>query len=677
MRKQRLLFGCSLALCSLCYSIGGPAGRREVDEYGGWLGTPCAKTGHFHTQKVGNRWWLCTPDGHVFWSVGIYNVNAYQNQSPDDLQSSYLRRVIQKYGDSDLTWASQQNRRLLSWGFNTIGEFSEKWVYTTATHPRWPGDHTQPVKLPSIGMVRPAVYASRNQGGYASGPIKDMLYGLDGNYKGYRGSGLPDFMDNNYAAWMDGAIRNIHPNGWTVGITVDETDQLWGFGAGPDFTTKPPGHNSDDPAWMVLATSPVQTFDPSPVGVSPSQIYSDTLVYSKAAQALNPPSLRDFLAQKYRNNIAALNVAWGSNYTTFDSAGSAVKGEGVGTGNGADRTFIRQLGQRPVSAYSVLIKKGQQVAAGDCPPWVSACGAASGSGAIRGVEQQQVTGSINYSTAFLQVTFATAPPAGTPITVDYIAGGWGYGSGLMDEDGRHTAWMGTPQGATRNDPSLCLTSTPVCTASANPQLASDLEGWLGVFAAHYFGTAKAVLSKYTQVLYFSPTLGTWNAPARAVILQAAEPYVDVLHETWDGSQAQLDFVARNFGDRPITTWEGSSANRDSCLYRYSQPGYATQTERGEAYMQRISALLDVEASAGTHPFVGFRWWDFVDMWNEKTNWGLVSLLDNAYDGKEDRVALGRDPWGYTTGGEEREYGDFLSRVKQANQLWQERAGGRR
>ena len=38
----------------------------------------------------------------------------------------------------------------------------------------------------------------------------------------------------------------------------------------------------------------------------------------------------------------------------------------------------------------------------------------------------------------------------------------------------------------------------------------------------------------------------------------------------------------------------------------------------------------------------------------------------AYDGKEARVGSGVDSWGYPTGGEERDYGDFISSVKEAN-----------
>jgi hypothetical protein len=52
------------------------------------------------------------------------------------------------------------------------------------------------------------------------------------------------------------------------------------------------------------------------------------------------------------------------------------------------------------------------------------------------------------------------------------------------------------------------------------------------------------------------------------------------------------------------------------------------------------------------------------------NWGLTSLFDNAYDGKEARVARGKDPWGYPTGGEEKDYGNFVGPVTAANRAVQ-------
>jgi hypothetical protein len=57
---------------------------------------------------------------------------------------------------------------------------------------------------------------------------------------------------------------------------------------------------------------------------------------------------------------------------------------------------------------------------------------------------------------------------------------------------------------------------------------------------------------------------------------------------------------------------------------------------------------------------------YLDNWAEKSNSGLVTLRGNAYDGEEAVMAIGKDPWGYPTGGEERDYGDFLTGAREAN-----------
>ena len=54
------------------------------------------------------------------------------------------------------------------------------------------------------------------------------------------------------------------------------------------------------------------------------------------------------------------------------------------------------------------------------------------------------------------------------------------------------------------------------------------------------------------------------------------------------------------------------------------------------------------------------------MISQKTNWGLLTPNDNAYDGREAIIATGTDQWGYPTGGETANYGDFVDSVQSAN-----------
>jgi hypothetical protein len=52
---------------------------------------------------------------------------------------------------------------------------------------------------------------------------------------------------------------------------------------------------------------------------------------------------------------------------------------------------------------------------------------------------------------------------------------------------------------------------------------------------------------------------------------------------------------------------------------------------------------------------------------ENMNFGLVDVLDNAYDGVEDQIATGVDAWGFRVGGETKNHGNFIGPVRSANQ----------
>ena len=101
---------------------------------------------------------------------------------------------------------------------------------------------------------------------------------------------------------------------------MDDTDNLQGFGAGPDFPTVnngviEAGYQQAHLGWLILVTASTQTS-------GNGQTYTDTKVYSKY-------ELRNWLATRYSNSIAALNAAWGSKYTTFGTSGGWGSGGGV------------------------------------------------------------------------------------------------------------------------------------------------------------------------------------------------------------------------------------------------------------------------------------------------------------------------------------------------------------
>ena len=530
---------------------------QTLDQYGGYtaLPVPGGATGSFRVGKIGNRWVLATPSGNAFWMRSVYVTNI--DDHVDDRGSTYHTRVIAKYGDADLTWGPQQNRRLLAWGFNSHAEYASNYVlpWTTINDPRWPTS-TQPVKMPAVPFpIQASSYSLRNLFGYANQPVKQLYYPLAKNtaylgYGGYLGS-FADVFDPNFTQWIAGRLASADfatyaASPYLLGFSSDDGDYTTGFGAGKDFVPSQGGYHPHL-GYIVAITAPTQT---SATIEGQSITYSDTIVYSKLAW-------RDFLIARY-GTIGALNTAWGTSgfYTAFNSTGT-----------------------------------------------------------------------------------------------------WGTGTGLLDEDGRHP-WMGTD---------------PFGLTGAAAAVRTDLDDFLYQVANQYFSIYRTqIRAKYPNVLFFGPTtVGAWNAPARRQVLQAAGRSLDMMRISWDGSQAQLDFTAQYAGDLPLAIWLGAVANPDSALWRYPQGGqadfFASQTDRATFYATQLSNMLAMTAtSTGAKPFVGLQWWQYTDNWAEKSNWGLVTLSDNAYDGKEAIIATGTDQWGYRTGGEERNYGSFLSVVSSAN-----------
>lgn len=138
------------------------------DRYGGRLDVRLQATGWFHTQKANGRWWLVTPDGHGFFSLGVNTVRTddtrtyvqgrawmFRELPPDsgawaafhgtgdnrnaqqgagagrccdhgrwfDFYGANLYRVD---GNGWLAaWRTRTLARLRAWGFNTIANWSD------------------------------------------------------------------------------------------------------------------------------------------------------------------------------------------------------------------------------------------------------------------------------------------------------------------------------------------------------------------------------------------------------------------------------------------------------------------------------------------------------------------------------------------------------------------------
>jgi hypothetical protein len=218
-------------------------------------------------------------------------------------------------------------------------------------------------------------------------------------------------------------------------------------------------------------------------------------------------------------------------------------------------------------------------------------------------------------------------------------------------------------------------------SGGNSAINGDLSTALYNYAVQYFSTVKAqVNASYPGLLYLGPTtVGGWEAPAHKEVLQAAAHYVDVLRSGFadpnDSSDwaARMSFMTQWGGDKPWTIWMGKRANPDSylaaapCQFTATWE-YNTQTLRGQYYKRVLDAYYGVQSDGEKH-LVGVNFWEWMDLQSECSNWGLVTRRDNPYDGVSAVQAPGLDPWGYATGGELKDFGDFISAVKAANVGW--------
>ena len=178
-----------------------------ADRFGGWGAGPQLKaTGKFRTEKWNGRWWLVDPDGHIFFSLGCCYVRL-QSQTPvmdrenffawlpdkDDPQFAdcwstavlkwqsrcfyqgkgsvtqfdfAMANQIRLYGaDWKAKFNERQHRRMKSWGFTSMGNWSDPDIMHMSRTPYFDYFNLDGVRriagdMKSVWRKFPDVYAS-------------------------------------------------------------------------------------------------------------------------------------------------------------------------------------------------------------------------------------------------------------------------------------------------------------------------------------------------------------------------------------------------------------------------------------------------------------------------------------------------------------------------------------
>jgi hypothetical protein len=244
------------------------------------------------------------------------------------------------------------------------------------------------------------------------------------------------------------------------------------------------------------------------------------------------------------------------------------------------------------------------------------------------------------------------------------AGGYGIGTGVIDEDGRHTAWVGQMRDNFDNP-------------GHSPGFKADLDAFLYQFARKYAAVSVAAVRAVDKNhLIFGPAaLNNYGVRALDQVLTGlADGGIDVFQWNYDPRTGDMSENNQSYDlvAKPAFIWYTVTANADSPRGKAKPfsgaPDVPTQQTRGQHYARDLMNFLNARGANGDHYVVGIDWWELVDTTraDETANMGLITRKDNAYDGKEAVTGAGTDPWGHETGGEDRNYGDFLSSVAKAN-----------
>jgi hypothetical protein len=148
-------------------------------------------------------------------------------------------------------------------------------------------------------------------------------------------------------------------------------------------------------------------------------------------------------------------------------------------------------------------------------------------------------------------------------------------------------------------------------------------------------------------------------------LEGAAGKIDVVRIVQAAQQfpEKLSYMLAKLGDIPAVSGIYRVANPDSRMGEIGADptqGFATQIQRAADFTVIMEQLL------AAHSIAGYLWWQWTDNIGEKANFGLVSSMDNAYDGIEARIATSTDAWGYPRGGEQHNYGDTITAIKTGN-----------
>ena len=117
----------------------------------GSIQTATAAPGFFSIKEESGRWWLIDPEGNPFISKGVCHVTFQGDAIQRTGRSPYQEAVTAKYGEV-ARWRYPTAGRLLDWGFNSLGAWSDSELRRPVIGGRWLAD--SPILDLGAGFVR-------------------------------------------------------------------------------------------------------------------------------------------------------------------------------------------------------------------------------------------------------------------------------------------------------------------------------------------------------------------------------------------------------------------------------------------------------------------------------------------------------------------------------------------
>lgn len=628
--------------------------------------TPQVLAGVSSIGDTNTRYWIKGVVATAF-STPPLIAQVYESRDTDDMLNA-------KYGGQYYTpyikWFNNDIPKITSYGINATGQASNRYwqmlmggatgdgglaLAPNATVPAELSWNTSDLVMRSTNAFTPPLVND--------GPVKNMMSNVGSTFCGGYEGRTPDAYDPQYPTALTNSVKFFTGQGsWsgngnslpdaskTYALLTEEADDLFLVGA----------KYHEHLGALVLMSNPYMSSDPGS-GVN----YSDPVFYSKTL------GLRDFLANEYgcsgsadpaepnycgataaANALAALNRAWATSYTTWNtSSGSISNGSNAyKTGSG----LLDEDGSNVITScgavdYNHANWTRTPAVRTDLDSFVAAWSKVYG-------EAMQTALSTVLTTA------AVKPPIFTPL---YTGPDQAYQAISLYTDGFWTNPGESTDGTTYsfNATQANADVTRIAADTTKPIIVNDY----------------ATASGSVQGAIYCPISGlAYNTATGNTTITASNcPYVSPVAVALTFPDAANSAACPSTSATPSSvTWQQSAGtgfvvtgNYASCLavgnhlqsmcgaYLGACPDdFSTWTAATNAEIARFNAMLNVVNSGNLKPVVGIEWWDLFpeDLISsgEAGGYGFLTYNDNLFDGTTDIGATGTDANRYPTGGEE-------------------------